>query len=83
MWFSVLLLDVDQKLSIALQSIVGPWSLFQFLDFYAIGRTPWTGDKHVASPLPTHRISQRMDAHRYPWLEWDSNPLSQCVSGRR
>jgi hypothetical protein len=33
---------------------VGPWLLFQFLNLYTIGRTPWTGDQPVTRPLPTH-----------------------------
>jgi hypothetical protein len=35
-----------------------PWPLFQFFNPYTIGRTPWTGDQTVASPLPTHRTTQ-------------------------
>jgi hypothetical protein len=35
-----------------------PWPLFQFLNLYAVGRTPWTGDQPVAKPLPTHRTTQ-------------------------
>jgi hypothetical protein len=37
---------------------VGPWPLFQFLNLYTVGRAPWTGDKPVARPLPTHRRTQ-------------------------
>jgi hypothetical protein len=37
---------------------VGPWSLFQFLNLYTVGRTPWTGDQPVARPLPTRRTTQ-------------------------
>jgi hypothetical protein len=38
------------------------------------GRYPHTGqNKH----------KQRINAHRYPCLEWDSNPRSQCSSERR
>jgi hypothetical protein len=37
----------------ALQPFVGPWLLFQFLNLYTVGRTPWTGDQPVARPLPT------------------------------
>jgi hypothetical protein len=44
-------------LSMALQSFVGPWPLFQFLNLYTAGRTPWTGDQPVARPLPTHRTT--------------------------
>jgi hypothetical protein len=36
----------------------GPWPLFQFLNLYTVGRTPWTGDQPVARPLPTHRSTQ-------------------------
>jgi hypothetical protein len=42
----------------ALQSFVGPWPLFQFLNLYTVGRTSWTGDQPVARPLPTHRTTQ-------------------------
>jgi hypothetical protein len=44
-----------------------------------VGRTPLTGDQPVARPLPTHRIN----AYRYPCLEWDSNPRSKGSSERR
>jgi hypothetical protein len=46
-------------LSTALQPSVGPYPLFfQFLDFYTVGRTPWTGDQPVARPLHAHRRAQ-------------------------
>jgi hypothetical protein len=45
-------------LSTALQPFVGPWSLFQILDLYAVYRTPWSGDQPVARPLPTLRTTQ-------------------------
>jgi hypothetical protein len=38
---------------VSLYSPCGPWSLFQFLNLYTVGRTPWTGDQPVARPLPT------------------------------
>jgi hypothetical protein len=31
---------------------------FSFLILYTDGRNPWTGDQHVARPLPTHRTTQ-------------------------
>jgi hypothetical protein len=34
------------------------WSLLQFLNLYTFGRAPWTGDRLVARPLPTHRTTQ-------------------------
>jgi hypothetical protein len=43
---------------VSLLSFVGPWPLFQFLNPYTVGRTPWTGDQPVARPLPTHRTTQ-------------------------
>jgi hypothetical protein len=45
-------------LSMALQYSVGPWPLFQFLNLYTVGGTPWTGDQPVAGPLPTHRTAK-------------------------
>jgi hypothetical protein len=41
-----------------LYSPYGPWPLFQFLNLYKVGRTPWTGDEPVARPLPTQRTTQ-------------------------
>jgi hypothetical protein len=31
--------------------------------------------------LQTEQHKQRINAHRHPRLEWDSNPRSQCSSG--
>jgi hypothetical protein len=43
----------------ALQPFFGPWPPLQLRNlFYAVGRTPWTGDQPVARPLPTHRAMQ-------------------------
>jgi hypothetical protein len=36
----------------------GPWPLFQLLNLYTVGRTPWTGDQPVARPLHTRRTTQ-------------------------
>jgi hypothetical protein len=41
-----------------LQSFVGPWPIYKFLNVYTIGKTPWTGDQPVARPLPTYRTTQ-------------------------
>jgi hypothetical protein len=41
-----------------LKPFVGAWPLFQFLDFYTVGRTPWTGNKPVARPLRIQRAAQ-------------------------
>jgi hypothetical protein len=42
----------------ALQPFVGPWPLFQFLNLYTVGRTPWTEDQPVARPLPIQGTTQ-------------------------
>jgi hypothetical protein len=34
-----------------------PWPLFQFLNLYTVGRTPWTGDQPVEKSLSTHRTT--------------------------
>jgi hypothetical protein len=37
------------------------WSIgqiYQFLDKFTNGRTPWTGDQLVARPLPKHKTTQ-------------------------
>jgi hypothetical protein len=47
----------DDYLSMALQPFVGPWPLFGFLILHTVGRTPWTGDQPVASPLPINRTT--------------------------
>jgi hypothetical protein len=33
--------------------------------------------------LHTWQHKHRINAHRHPCLEWDSNPRSQCLSGRK
>jgi hypothetical protein len=46
------------ELSMTLHLFVGLWPLFQFLDFYIVGSTPWAGNQPVARPLPAHRTTQ-------------------------
>jgi hypothetical protein len=49
-----------------LYSPLGPWPLlffFQFHDHFTDGRTSWTRDQHVASPLPKHRTTQTQIKH--------------------
>jgi hypothetical protein len=65
------------------------WALASFFSsliiFYTDGSTPWTSDKSVARPLPTHRTTQTQNKriYRHPCLEWDSNPRSQRLGERR
>jgi hypothetical protein len=46
------------SLYLCLYSPCGSWPLFQFLNLYTVGRTPWTGDQLVARPLPARRTIQ-------------------------
>jgi hypothetical protein len=66
--------------SVSLQPFVGPWPLFQFLNFYTVERgiSPSPG-RYLHIAQHKHRIN----AHRHPSLKRDSNPRSQCLSGRR
>jgi hypothetical protein len=66
--------------SMALQPFVRFWPLLQSRNhFFTDRRTPWTRGQLVARPLPKHRIN----AHRHPWLELDSNPRFQRSRNRR
>jgi hypothetical protein len=60
-------LSIYLSLYLWLYSTCGTWPLFQFLNLYTVGRTPWTGDQRVARPLPTQITTQtpikRTDIH--------------------
>jgi hypothetical protein len=51
-------LSIYLSLYLWLYSPCGPWPLFQFLNQYTVGRTPWTGDQLFSMPLPTNRTTQ-------------------------
>jgi hypothetical protein len=55
---------------------------FSSLILYTVGRTLCSGDQPVARPLLTQRTTQRINAHRYPCLEWNSNLRSQRSNER-
>jgi hypothetical protein len=38
--------------------LLDPGCFVSFSILYEVGRTPWTGNQHVARPLPTHRSTQ-------------------------
>jgi hypothetical protein len=43
------------------------WGLtdfFSFVTLYAVGRTPWTGVRPVARPLPTQRAAQTQNKRK-------------------
>jgi hypothetical protein len=50
-------------MSTAVQPFVGFWPLFSFLNFYTVGRTPWTGDQPFARALPAPRTPQTQNKH--------------------
>jgi hypothetical protein len=54
-------------------------AIFSFWTLYTVSRTPWTGDQPVVRPLHTgqHTRKHRINMHRDPYLEWDSNRRSQ------
>jgi hypothetical protein len=70
---------MNEVFSLWLYSPLDSGRFFIFLILYIISKTPWTGDQPVTRPLLTHRIN----AHRHPCLEWDSNSRSKYLSGRR
>jgi hypothetical protein len=71
-------------LSIALQSFVGPWPLFQFLNPIYSRQVSLDGKsaRRKASTY-TQNNTNRINAYRHPCFEWDSSPRSQRSSGRR
>jgi hypothetical protein len=67
-------------LSMALQPFVRPWPLFSLLIFYTVGLLGWGICQSQGRYL--HRSTHRTNAHKHPCLKLDSNPRSQCLSGR-
>jgi hypothetical protein len=49
---------------------------------WRVGRTPWPGDQPEARPLPTQDNTTQKNADTHACFNWDSNPRSQCSSGR-
>jgi hypothetical protein len=56
---------------------------FCFLIVYTVGRTPWTGISQSQDRYLHKEHKHRINAQRHPYLQWDSNPGSQCSSERR
>jgi hypothetical protein len=55
---------------------------FLNLVFSTVGRTPWTGGRPIARPLPPQdSITQEVE-DKHLCLEQDSNSRSQCPSGQ-
>jgi hypothetical protein len=53
--------------------------------FRTVGRTPWTGDQHVARSLPVQNTEKRTHniKIKYPCPEWDSKPRFRRLRERR
>jgi hypothetical protein len=52
----------------------------QFLNPKTIGTIPCTG---ISPSQGRYLHNNRINTDEHPWIEWDSNPLSQRSSGRR
>jgi hypothetical protein len=65
--------------------LLGLGRFLSYLNFYTVGRTPWMVDQPVAKRLTVHikQHKHTINADIHPYLKWDSNPRSQCLSGRR
>jgi hypothetical protein len=63
---------------------VGPWPLFQFLDllYRRSDSMDWGSARRKAASC-TQDSRKTLNGHRHPSLKCDSNPRSQCLSGRR
>jgi hypothetical protein len=73
----IILQDINHSLPVPIQNF---WT---YESVWTIGRTPWTGDQPNARPLPAQDNTIQKNADTHPCLERDSNPLSQCSSGRK
>jgi hypothetical protein len=71
-------------LSVALQTLFGPWPLFHIINFVH-SRWDFLDGESVRHKTATYtqNNTNTMNAHREPCLEWDSNPWSQRSSERR
>jgi hypothetical protein len=71
------------NLSTALQSLVGPWLLFQYIDLFthSIGFHGWGMSSSQGCYLHRGHHKHRINAHRHPCLKCDSNPRSQFWVG--
>jgi hypothetical protein len=84
LYFSIYLsvyLSICLSVFIFLSISCGPWPLFQFPNPYVVlGLLRW-GSAHRKDDIYTRQ--NRINAHRPHCLEWDSNPLFQCLGGPR
>jgi hypothetical protein len=71
--------------SMALQPFFGPWLLFQILDLFTqtVGLLGRGISLSQGRYIHTGKHKNSINAHRHPCLDCDSNPRSQCLSGRK
>jgi hypothetical protein len=50
--------------------LFGLGRFFSYVIFYTVGRTPWTGDQHVARPLSTYRTTQTPNKRTQTFMPW-------------
>jgi hypothetical protein len=53
---------------LSIYSPCGCWPLFQLINLYTFGRTPWTGDGPVTGPLPKHSGKQTQNKSTQTFL---------------
>jgi hypothetical protein len=67
-------------------SVGHPWNAsfhFSFLILHSRQDSLDGGSARRKASTYTRQHKHRINAHRHPYLEWDSNPRFQCSSGRR
>jgi hypothetical protein len=74
----LLLFIVFQELGLLACSGFRTYFSETYESIWTVGRTPWTGDRPNARPLPTQDNTTQTKADTQPCLEWGSNPWSQC-----
>jgi hypothetical protein len=73
--------DLSIYLSMALQPFFERWPFFSFFLLYTVPE--WGIKPSQVLYLYTEQHKHRINAHRHPFFEWDSNPRPQRSSGRR
>jgi hypothetical protein len=65
--------------------LLGPGLFFSFVIFFTqtVGLLEWVSSPSQGHYLHTEHHKHRINAHRHPCLEWNSNPRSQRSSKRR
>jgi hypothetical protein len=83
--WSIIRRKATDTILMAIQSFVGPWPLLQSLYLFAqsVGLLVQGISPSQGRYLHRGQHKHRINAHRHPCLKWDSNPRSQCSSGKR